>query len=272
MRSQKWFIIAFIVLCLNFLGLEAKTIVINDNEEEKTIQCQGDEVVVNGNGNILKIKGECSKLSVRGNENTVRVQAVASIEALGNENRITWETGVNGTKPSISNLGTDNTVKKVSAQKKEEAEEEDEESEEEEESEESEKSSDDLGVKDKVEDALSKLDILKKGQKESEEAEESESSGKKEKIEIDQNHLIKAMTLQGEKLIINGNFNRLTVKGFCSVLEVRGNSNLIHITSVGAIKALGNINNIFWQKGLDEENPKITNLGMGNKINHEEIE
>ncbi len=269
MRSQKWLIIVFIVLCLNLLGLEAKTIVINDNEAEKTIQCQGDDVVVNGNGNILKIKGECSKLSVRGNENTIRVQAVASIDALGNENRITWETGVNGNKPSISNLGTDNTVKKASPQKKEEAEEEDEESEEEEESEESEKSSDDLGVKDKVEDALSKLDILEKGQKESEEAEETEPSGK---IEIDQNRLQKTLTLQGEKLIVNGNFNQLTVKGFCSVLEVRGNSNLIHITSVGTIKALGNINSIFWQKGLDEEKPKITNLGMGNKINHGEDE
>jgi hypothetical protein len=173
------------------------------------------------------------------------------IDTPGNKNTVTWEKGIDGKKPSISNLGTKNKIKKAEVE---------EEAEEEEEEEDESKSSDDMGISKTVDSALSKLDILGKGKK------ASKSSGSKKVIDITGNMDKKTLTLKGEKLIITGNFNKLKVKGFCSELLVRGNSNVVKIAAVGKITALGNLNKVYWQSGLDDENPSISNIGTNNEI------
>jgi hypothetical protein len=250
MNSKKWLIFVFMVLCFSIWGLDAKEIVINNNSLKKTIHCDGDEVVVNGNMNVLTIKGECSKLLVQGNKNIIHVEAVAVINTPGNKNTVYWESGFDDKKPSISNLGTDNKIKKGEA--KEEAKEEEEEEE--------------MGVSKTVDNALSKLDILKKGNKGS----MKKSSGKTKVIEITGNMEKKTLTLKGEKLVITGNFNKLKVKGFCSELLVKGNSNVVKIAAVGTINTIGNFNKVFWEKGLDDENPSISNVGTSNEISQVE--
>jgi len=257
MNSQKWLILIFVVLCFSIQGLDAKKIVINKNELSKTIHCDGDEVVVNGNENELTIKGECSRLYVPGNKNIINVEAVAEIDTPGNKNTVYWENGIDGKKPSISNLGTDNKIKKVAAE---------EEAEEEEEEEDKSHSADDMGVSKTVDNALSKLDMLGKGKKVS----TGKSSGDNKVIEITGNMEKKTLTLKGEKLIITGNFNKLKVKGTCSELLVRGNSNVVKIAAVGKITALGNMNKVYWQNGLDDEDPTISNLGTNNEISQVE--
>ena len=217
MNSQKWLVLIFVVLCFSIWGLDAKKIVINDNELTKTIHCDGDEVIVNGNQNELTIKGECSRLYVPGNKNIINVEAVAEIDTPGHKNTVTWENGIDGKKPSISNLGTDNKIKKGAA--KEEAEEEEEEDDS--------HASDDMGVAKTVDNALSKLDILGKSKKGS----AGKSSGDKKVIEITGNREKKTLTLKGQKLVITGNFNKLKVKGFCSELLVRGNANVVEIAA-----------------------------------------
>ena len=260
MTSQKWLILMFVVLCFSIWGLDAKEIVINDNFLKKTIHCDGDEVVVKGNQNKLTIKGECSRLYVPGNENIINVEAVAEIDTPGNENTVSWENGIDGKKPSIINLGTDNKIKKGAA--KEEAEDEEEE-------EDDSHSSDAMGVSKTVDNALSKLDILSKGKKGSA-GRTSQSSGDKKVIEITGNRENKTLTLKGEKLVITGNFNKLKVKGFCRELLVRGNANVVKIAAVGYIKAVGNMNKVYWQNGLDDENPSISNVGTNNEISQVE--
>jgi hypothetical protein len=251
MKSQKLVIFVFVVLCFSIWGLDAKKIVINENELTKTIHCDGDEVVVKGNENNLTIKGECSKLYVPGNKNIIYVKAVAVIDTLGNKNTVTWEKGIDGKKPSISNLGTKNKIRKAEV---------DEEAEEEEEEEHHHHSAEDMGVSKTVGDAMSKLDVLGKGKK------GSGSSGGKKVIDIIGNREDKTLKLKGQKLIVTGNFNNLKVKGFCSELLVRGNSNVVKIEAVGKITALGNMNKVYWQNGLDDEDPSISNIGTNNKI------
>lgn len=246
MKSQKWIIFVFVVLCLSIWGLDAKKIVIDKNELTKTIHCDGDEVVVNGNENELTIKGECSRLYVPGNKNIINVEAVAEIDTPGNKNTVYWEKGIDDEKPSISNLGSKNKIVKVEAEEEDE-----EEAEEEDES----KSSDEMGVSKTVDSALSKLDVLGKGKK-----------GSKKVIEITGNKEDKTLKLNGQKLIVTGNFNDLKVKGFCSELLVRGNSNQVKIAAVGKIKALGSMNKIYWKSGLDDEDPTISNIGANNEI------
>jgi lipopolysaccharide export system protein LptA len=257
MKNQKWLIFVFVVLCLSIWSLDAKKIVIDKNELTKTIKCQGDEVIVSGNENELTIKGECSRLYVPGNKNIIDVEAVAVIDTPGTKNTVTWEKGIDDKKPSISNLGTENKIKKAAP---------DEEAEEEEEEEDDSKSADDMGISKTVDNALSKLDILGKGKTGS----TSQSSGDNNVIEITGNREVKTLKLKGEKLIITGNFNKLKVKGTCSELLVRGNANVVEIAAVGIIKALGNLNKVYWEKGLDDENPSISNVGTNNEISQVE--
>ncbi|MGD2093064.1 MAG: DUF3060 domain-containing protein [Candidatus Aminicenantes bacterium] len=251
MKRQKLVIFAFVVLCLSILGLDAKKIVIDKNELTKTIHCQGDEVIVNGNENELTIKGECSRLYVPGNKNIINVEAVAEIDTPGKKNTVFWGKGIDDKKPSITNLGTKNKIKKGTVE---------EEGEEEEDS----PSADDMGVSKTVDDALSKLDILGKGKT------GSPSSGDEKVIDITGNREKKTLTLNGEKLVITGNFNKLKVKGVCSELLVRGNSNIVKIAAVGKITALGSMNKVYWQNGLDDENPSISNIGTNNEISQAE--
>jgi hypothetical protein len=252
MNGRKWFIVIFIVLCIGAWGLHAKEIVIIQNELTKTIHCQGDDVTVKGNKNELTIKGECSRLYVMGNKNIINVEAVAKIETPGNKNTVIWENGIDGKKPSISNLGTKNKIKRGMA-------------EEEAEKEEKSDSSDNMGVSDTVNSALSKLDVLK-GKKGSG-AKAGKMSGNKKVIDITGNKQDKTLKLKGEKLIITGNYNQLKVKGFCSELLVRGNNNVVKIAAVGIINTLGNKNKVYWKSGLNDENPSISNLGSNNTIN-----
>lgn len=249
MKSQKLVIFVFVVLCFSIWGLDAKKIVIDKNELTKTIHCDGDEVIVNGNENELTIKGECSRLYVPGNKNIIEVEAVAVIDTPGNKNTVTWEKGIDGKKPSIRNLGTKNKINRGAA---------DDEAEDEEEEEEESHSADDMGVSKTVDDALSKLDILGKSKR--------RSSGDKKVIDITGNREKKTLTLKGQKLVITGNFNKLKVKGFCRELLVRGNSNVVTIAAVGKITALGSMNKVYWQNGLDDEDPSISNIGTNNEI------
>ena len=255
MKTQKWVILVLVVLCFSIWGLDAKKIVIDKNEQTKTIHCEGDVVIVKGNQNELTIKGECSSLYVPGNKNIVYVEAVAKIDTLGNRNTVTWEKGIGGKKPSISNLGTDNKIKKAEV---------DEEAEDEEEEEDERPASDDMGISKTVDSALSKLDVLGKGKK------ASKYSSDDKVVEITGNMEKKTLNLKGQKLIITGNFNKLKVKGTCSELLVRGNSNVVKIAAVGVIKAVGNMNKVYWKNGLDDEDPTISNIGTNNEIDQVE--
>jgi hypothetical protein len=245
MNNQKWLVLFFVVLCFGMWGLEAKDIVIYENSLNKTIHCDGDEVNVYGNQNVLNIKGECSKLNVQGNKNTITVEAVASISTPGSWNKVTWERGIDGDKPSISNFGKSNEIKK--APDKEEAVEEEGE------------------VPSALDTALSKLDALKKGK-----TSFGEGDSQSEIIRIEGNSQVKTMTLKGEKLVVNGNLHQIEVKGYCGFLQVNGNKNTIHVDAVGTINTVGNMNKVFWKTGSDDEDPTIYNVGTGNKIVHVE--
>jgi hypothetical protein len=255
MNSQKWFILIFVVLCLSIWGLDAREIVINKNELTKTIYCEGDEVIVSGNQNELTIKGECSRVYVPGNENIINVEAVAKIDTPGNENTVTWEDGIDGRKPKIRNLGTDNTIKRRAPEEEAKKEEES-------------HTSDDMGVSKTLDNALSKLDALKG--KRGTTGGTVHSTGDKKVIEITGNREDKTLTLKGQKLVITGNFNKLKVKGTCSKLLVRGNANIVEIAAVGIISTVGNMNKVYWENGLDDEDPTISDVGTGNKIIHGE--
>jgi predicted RNA-binding protein len=62
-----------------------------------------------GNQNVLAID-KTGTLEVMGNKNIIQVGQVTSIDVKGNKNAVTYKSGPKGKKPSISNLGNENTI------------------------------------------------------------------------------------------------------------------------------------------------------------------
>ncbi len=89
---------------------KGKTIVLKDNHEQKTVECQGEDVDVDGNFIELTLTGECGTVRVNGNKNDVTIDAAAAISIPGNGNSVSWRQGVGGSDPKVSNLGNGNEV------------------------------------------------------------------------------------------------------------------------------------------------------------------
>ena len=63
-------------------------IVITDNDQVLTINCNGAAVIVNGNNNTLTLLGTRSSLTVRGNNNRITLESPTIVTNTGNENII----------------------------------------------------------------------------------------------------------------------------------------------------------------------------------------
>jgi hypothetical protein len=88
-------------------------IVVNDNAADRTIQCDGETVRVNGNRNTLRIRGECGKVAVMGNLNVLDVEAAGVISTVGTGNEVVWTRGTGEKDPKVSDIGTNNTIRKT---------------------------------------------------------------------------------------------------------------------------------------------------------------
>ncbi|MBP7868243.1 MAG: DUF3060 domain-containing protein [Acidobacteria bacterium] len=103
------FLFLLLVLC-GGTSLTAGEIVIDGDEEVRTLHCDGDTVRVSGNENRITLLGRVAKLVVSGHENEVRVEAVGAITVSGFDHRVVWERGIGKDTPVVSNLGQGCTV------------------------------------------------------------------------------------------------------------------------------------------------------------------
>jgi hypothetical protein len=95
------------------LACNGEIVVVNGNDN--TINCHGKsaELSINGTGNTVNFKGTCEKLILTGTKNKAQMERVGSINAIGNDNRITWASASKGEKPSIVSTGQNNVIKKI---------------------------------------------------------------------------------------------------------------------------------------------------------------
>ena len=119
-----------IVLAIALLpALASADVNIIDNDETHTVDCAKDKAVnIVGNGAKVTLVGTCSnvsisgntatvtgsvtKLMVSGNENTLTLDAVDSILASGNDNKLSWKKTVttNLKTPKVLNSGDRNKI------------------------------------------------------------------------------------------------------------------------------------------------------------------
>jgi hypothetical protein len=78
----------------------------------RRINCAGRDVSLMGSHCNLTLVGECGRVSVSGSHNKVRLEIAERIEITGSYNRVAWESGPEGRRPKISNLGHKNEVSK----------------------------------------------------------------------------------------------------------------------------------------------------------------
>lgn len=88
------------------------TLVITDSNKTQSIEAQGRDVAIEGSSNKITLTGECHALTINGNGNLVKAEAVATVSTPGNQNKVTWTKAVDGEKPQITNVGSDNVVSK----------------------------------------------------------------------------------------------------------------------------------------------------------------
>jgi Protein of unknown function (DUF3060) len=74
--------------------------------ENHTIACTDNAVIVSGISNKVVISGHCTRLTVSGVQNSITVDAADSIDASGFNNQVTYHTG----SPSINKAGESNVV------------------------------------------------------------------------------------------------------------------------------------------------------------------
>ena len=88
-------------------------IVINGHDLRKTVNCNGNNVVVDANDSDLTLRGECKEVKVNGSTNTITIDLVASIVLESADNTVRWKKAANGNKPKIVDRSTGNKVEQV---------------------------------------------------------------------------------------------------------------------------------------------------------------
>ena len=91
-------------------------IVVGNNQQVKTLECEGRAVSVSGNGNKLTLKGQCGPISVGGNENILHVGATTRIDTSGNRNVVTYHDLVENKAPVVTSGGTGNRISRAEPQ------------------------------------------------------------------------------------------------------------------------------------------------------------
>lgn len=86
------------------------TINLVGTQPQQTVDCNGNAVHITSNNGKITLQGTCSEVVLVGNENRIQVKTVGKISVTGNDNQISWRSGINGQIPEVSRYGHENVV------------------------------------------------------------------------------------------------------------------------------------------------------------------
>ncbi len=121
MRIRFSIVLLLILICGNVLTPSAvelanyagEDIVIGGHDLRKTVNCNGNNVVVDANDSELFLKGQCNEVRVNGSTNKITIDVVASIVLESADNTVRWKKAAQGDKPKIVDRSTGNKVEQV---------------------------------------------------------------------------------------------------------------------------------------------------------------
>jgi hypothetical protein len=83
------------------------------SNKKATFQGAGKKFEITGDNDEITISGECASLQIFGHNNKIVLDAVGSIEVAGDNNVITYRSGIHGGKPSAQSVGHNNQISAV---------------------------------------------------------------------------------------------------------------------------------------------------------------
>lgn len=225
-------LLAALSLCLSTAAL-ADPIEVDDNNENQTLRCEGNDAIINGNSNNLTLAGDCPTVTINGNQNQVAIDGVGKLRVLGNNNQVTWARSLKGKKPAISNPGSHNSIAQSKAGG----------------------AAAGAGA-DATDAAKDATDMAAGAMAAAGVAGRTDTgAGSGESIGILQGNLKQTYDCTGGKDVnIQGGHNELTFTGACGTVNVVGAHNVIRLDSASAINVMGSYDTVTFKSGRPSVN------------------
>jgi hypothetical protein len=83
---------------------------------------------------------------------------------------------------------------------------------------------------------------------------------------VPSNQQVKTMDCEGRAVSVQGNANRLTLRGRCGPVTVGGNENILEVGSTTRIDTSGNRNVVKYRELVNDKAPVVTSGGTGNRV------
>ncbi len=295
-------ITAAAALCLP-VAASGQRPVVEGMSQRLTVACGTEGAKVQGMGNTVTLTGPCSTVLVEGSDNTVHIATLGRLTVAGMNNKVYWTAGIDGATPKITKEGIGNTVAQktpadsgapaarpqtaapsngggtASATA-------------------STPTSSAAATAKPGNPTLAvgsgdrKVSMgaggdgaavsAKKGEpapaRPATSSARGSSSGSAAPIGVGTpilvpiNQQVKTMDCEGRAVSVQGNGNRLTLKGTCGPVTVGGNDNILDVGATTWIDTSGNRNVVKYRELVNDKAPRITSGGTGNRVSRAEAQ
>jgi hypothetical protein len=292
-------IAAAAALCLPVVAFGQRPVV-EGMSQRLTVACGTEGAKVQGMGNTVTLTGPCSTVLVEGSDNTVHIASLGRLTVAGMNNKVYWTAGIDGATPKITKEGVGNTVsqktpadtgaptakpqtttpssgtgsgtasatastpsssaaatakpgnptltvgsgdKKVAMGA----------------------SGDGAAMSAKRGDPAPARPAATSARSASG-ASGAAATGSGLPILVPTNQQVKTMACDGRAVSVQGNGNRLTLRGQCGPVTVGGNENILEVGSTTRIDTSGNRNVVKYRELVDDKAPVVTSGGTGNRV------
>jgi hypothetical protein len=291
------------VLCLPVLAAGQRPVV-EGSSQRLTVACGADGAKVQGLGNTVTLTGPCATVLVEGSNNTVHIATLGRLTVAGMNNKVYWTAGIDGAAPKITKEGFGNTVeKKTPADTDAPAATKPTETKPATGSASATASSGSSTATAKAKPDSPTMTVssggktvglgaepgaasatVKRGDPApakpatstrttgSSSASAAPSAGTGLPIVVANNQQVRTIACEGRPVAVQGNGNRLTLKGTCGVISVAGNDNILDVNATTRIDTSGNRNVVKYRTLVDDKAPVVTSGGSGNRVSKAEAQ
>jgi hypothetical protein len=295
-------IAAAAALCLPVVAFGQRPVV-EGMSQRLTVACGSEGAKVQGMGNTVTLTGPCSTVLVEGSDNTVHIATLGRLTVAGMNNKVYWTAGIDGATPKITKEGIGNTVsqktpadtgapaprpqttapssgsgtgtagatastptssaaatakpgnptlavgsgdKKVSMGA----------------------SGDGASMSARRGDPAPAKPAASSARGSS----TAPATGSGLPILVPTNQQVKTMDCDGRAVSVQGNGNRLTLRGQCGPVTVGGNENILDVGSTTRIDTSGNRNVVRYRELVNDKAPVVTSGGTGNRVSRAEAQ
>ncbi len=281
-------IAAAATLCLPVVAFGQRPVV-EGMSQRLTVACGTEGAKVQGMGNTVTLTGTCATVLVEGSDNTVHIAVLGRLTVAGMNNKVYWTSGIDGATPKITKEGVGNTVaKKTPADadaptaKPQTAP-----------STAAPSSGGTASATASTPTSSTKAtaqpgnptltvgsgdktvamgaggsgpSVSAKKTSSTAPAHSAAAAGVGTPILVPTNQQVKTMDCEGRAVSVQGNANRLTLRGLCGPITVGGNENILDVGATTRIDTSGNRNVVKYRELVDNKTPVVTSGGTGNRV------